>query len=129
MRTAQDEMNRGLRPDQQPKLIKFYSAVYEERKIQQLNKIINAGEEDPARSITFQGDTLHPVSVTARPGTKRRVGQPRVKWIEDTLQKLWTLVGKTIRPDMRYTIFSPNNEEHVQAMKEAARFNIHQPSE
>ena len=55
------------------------------------------------RSITFLPNTLTPTTVTAREGTKKRVGQPRVKWVETGMDALWKLIGKTTRPEVRYT--------------------------
>ena len=77
--------------------------------------------------MTFQTDTLKPTVVNNRPGTKRRWGKPRVKWVESTLQDLWILLGKTIKPDLRGAIMNLE-KKHVVAIKEAARQNIHNES-
>ena len=110
--------------DKPSKQYKTYSEIYEERKIQYLNKIILAEEGDSMKSLTFQPETITRVQFQMRPGVKRRIGKPRTKWVETTMDNLWNLIGKTTRPELRGAIMNLNKKEHVEAIKEAARQNV-----
>ena len=72
------------------------------------------------KSVTFQGNTLIPTNVASRRGTKRRVGQPRVKWVETGLDALWEIIGKTTRPDFKYALLDLSYRSHERAIKEAS---------
>ena len=98
--------------------------MYEERKIQHLCKIIVAEEQDPMRSLSLQHSSIKPVLFQAQPGVKRRIGKPRIKWVETTLESLWKSLGETTRADLKGAIMNLDNEEHVKAIKEAATTNV-----
>ena len=122
---TQDRLNAETRSSKE---LKQFSTVYTERKIKLLNKIITAPEGPPMKSMTFQENTLKPTVVTNRPGTKRRWGKPRTKWVETGLETLWKLIGETLRPDMKGAIMNLENPQHVRIIKEAAAENIHTAS-
>ena len=101
------------------------SQVYEERKTQLLNSIINAPEETPTKAVTFQPNTLLPVEIHNVQGRRRRPGHPRVKWVNTTLENLWQLI-KEQHPEFRYTQLNLNNDAHINALKLAAGTNLHE---
>ena len=123
IRKAQTCINENTPAGKAIKVIKPYSAVYEERKIKLLNKIIKAEEEDPLKTVTFNTKSLEPVKVNTRPATKRRVGKPRVKWVETGLDSLWKLIGESTRPDLKGSILDPKNANHIRALQDAAEIN------
>ena len=93
--TAQRHIDRSTPPTQRHhvKQVKRFSQVYEQRQIKLLSKIINMPEDSPPKVVTFEHDSLHPVSFHATAGVVRRSGQPRVKWVETAMDKLWKLLG------------------------------------
>ena len=121
---AQTHIDNATPPGKWERQIKRFSQVYEERKVNILNNIINLPPGAPTRSMTFKGNTLHPVSFTEVEGTVRRSGKPRVKWLETTLDPLWKIIG-LFRNDLRYTIMNLNNGEHVEVIRAAATANVH----
>ena len=123
IQTAQSKMNEGAAANKPQRCVKTYSQVYEERKIKLLQKIIQSEEDDPLRSVTFKPNSMTPIDITDRPGTKRRIGQPKTKWLETGLEALWRTVGRTIDPTMKYTTLDLNNENHIETMKKAAKTN------
>eukprot|EP00973_Karenia_brevis_P049122 6813088-Karenia_brevis.AAC.1 len=116
---AQRAIHEATSPGKPEKIFKPYSEVYDERKTKLLNKIIKKPQTDPIRAITFQQHSLVPIQIENKPGVKRRSGQPRVRWVETALARLWTLIGKE-RADLRYSIMNLQNEEHIEAITWAA---------
>ena len=90
-----------------------------------LNKTIIAEEGSPHKVLTFRRGTLQPTQVNIRPGTKRRWGKPRTKWVETGLEALWKLVGETIKPEAKNKILDLENDEHTALLTKAAIQDIH----
>ena len=105
---------------ERPKEIKYFSKVCEERKAELLSKIIVSSNDSPHKAVTFKSGTLEPLDVTARNGTKKRVGKPRVKWVETGMQQLWDRARRTIRPDLIYVGHVPERSDHQEAIKHIA---------
>ena len=124
LKTAQTHIHEETASGQPEKQIKLYSKVNEERQIGLLNKIILAEDDRSIKYVTFKEGTLQPKKIQETPGVKRRPGQPRVKWTEATLEKLWTLIGNQLNPALKYSIMNLQNDEHIQAILEAARQNL-----
>eukprot|EP00973_Karenia_brevis_P032937 4547733-Karenia_brevis.AAC.1 len=108
------------------KIIKPYSTIYEERKGKLLNKIITSPPNTPNRFCTFRQDTLHPKQIEDKPGVKRRRGQPRVRWVETGLSRLWTIIGNRLRADLKYSVMDLNKPDHVDAIIRAAEIDLHE---
>ena len=106
---------------------KTMSQTYEERKTQLLNSIITSPEGTPTKVITFKPNTLTPVEVHNTQGRKRRAGQPRVKWIDTTLENLWQLIKNTVE-ECKYTPLNLDNDTHIEQIKVAAGHNLHEIS-
>ena len=75
--------------------IKPVSQFYRQQKIKRLGNIISKPEEDLIKQCTLDMETLQAEDVG-----KRRVGQPRVNWLERTLKQYWEAirVGYTYNP-------------------------------
>ena len=101
------------------------SQTYEERKTQLLNSIIMSPEGTPTKALTFKPNTLTPVEVHNAQGRKRRSGQPRVKWIDATLENLWQVIKNT-NPELRYTALNLDMNTHIEQLKIAAGHNLHE---
>ena len=101
------------------------SQTYEERKTQLLNSIITSPEGTPTKVTTFKPNTLTPVDMHDVKGRKRRSGQPRVKWVETTLESLWQLIKNT-NEEFKYTTLNLNNDTHIEQIKIAAGHNLHE---
>ena len=89
--------------------LKPMSQTYEERKAQLLNSIITSPEGTPTKVITFKPNTLTPVDLHDVTGRKRRSGQPRIKWVDTTMENLWHLI-KTTNEIFRCTTLDLKNE-------------------
>ena len=63
--------------------------------------------------------TLKPTQVA-----KKRVGQPRVRWVETDLEALWKPIGQSVRPDPKVTKMNLDNQEHINCIRQAAQQNI-----
>ena len=124
----QDEIHRKTTVGKREKLIKPYSKIYEEQKSKLLNKIINAPPDTPIRHCTFRPNSIEPIQIKDKGNVKRRSGKPRVKWVETGMERLWSLIGNSTRPDLKYSIMNLQNPEHVAAIERAARMNIYQDS-
>ena len=59
-------------------------------------------------------------------GVTRRSGQPRVKWVETTLDKLWKLIGQNMDTSYKYSIMNLENVEHVHIIHRAAEMDLHE---
>eukprot|EP00973_Karenia_brevis_P050272 6977001-Karenia_brevis.AAC.1 len=66
------------------KPIMLLSRIHEDMRIKMLYRVINANPENPLRTVTFQPDSLYPIDIG-----KRRVGKPRVKWVDKTIEHAW----------------------------------------
>ena len=122
---AQAHIHSNTRIGKPEKQLKTYATVYEERKTNLLNKIILEPPESPIRHTTFEYDTLTPISITERRNVIQRSGQPRVKWTETGLRKLWNLVIKHTNPELRYEIMNTNRTTREEAIIGAAKRNLH----
>jgi hypothetical protein len=122
---AQRAINHDTPDGKVPKELKKFSHIYEERKLRCLNKVITAEEGSPSKVMTFKKGTMQPLKVNIRPGTKRRIGKPRIKWVETGLEALWKLVGETIKPDVKNILLNLDNEEHTALLTQAATLDIH----
>ena len=89
-------------------------------------QIVRSEERNPLKVLTFQKETLKPTFVTARPGTKRRVGKPRTKWVETALEAIWQQIRETM-PELRGAIMNLENPEHVKAIQQTANAAEKQP--
>ena len=98
------------------KPILWLSEVHEDLKIKMLYRLLRLPSDDPQVNITFQSNTLLPIDIG-----KRRVGRPRLKWIDTTLEQAWKRITRTQAPQFRYEKFDPQNPQHVIEMQEAAK--------
>ena len=105
------------------KILKPYFEVYEDRKNRLLAKIIRQPPTDPIRYCTFKFNTFQPIQIEDRAGTIRRVGQPRVRWVESSLERLWRIIGQN-NETLRYEILNLERPSHTQAIEEAARLDM-----
>ena len=80
-----EEATKAAYPNKPWKKIKLFSQFYQERKIKLMGHIIRASNSDPLRSVTFQPDTITPIPLDS----KRRVGRPKIDWIEETKKEIW----------------------------------------
>ena len=119
MDMAQKKVNDETKKHKTPKQLKPFLQVYEERKLNLFKQIIRSEERNPLKVLTFQKETLKPTFVTARPGTKRRVGKPRTKWVETALEAIWQQIRETM-PELRGAIMNLENPEHVKAIQQTA---------
>ena len=78
----------------------------------------------PVKLLTFLLDTLLPVEFHELPDTTRRTGKPRFKWVPTTLERLWTVIGRTIRPEMNNISLDLENEERIDIIQHAAKNNF-----
>ena len=85
------------------------------------------------RSMTFFPKTLKPVKfydreardTKTKTGVVRRVGHPRPKWVETTLEKIWKLIGQTIAPLYKYTTLNLDNINHICTIHRAAKIDLY----
>ena len=124
-RKVQQHIHENTKSGKPERQIKPMSQVYEERKTQLLNSIICSPEGSPTRVLTFQPNTLQPTEIHDNNTRKRRSGHPRVKWVDTTLENLWTLI-KTEMPQFRYSPLNLSNPQHIEAIKLAAGTNLHE---
>eukprot|EP00973_Karenia_brevis_P075151 10440354-Karenia_brevis.AAC.1 len=74
-------------------------------------------DSNPLRQVTFQPESVIPVDIG-----KRRSGQPRVKWTENTLATIWKRITNYPYTQYRNTTFNHNNIDHVRTIYNAARY-------
>eukprot|EP00973_Karenia_brevis_P048657 6754211-Karenia_brevis.AAC.1 len=72
-----------------------------------LYRIINSNSDSPLRTVTFQDEGLYPIDIG-----KRRVGKPRVKWVDKTIEHAWRRLVNSEFTQYRYTPFDYGNEQH-----------------
>ena len=92
--------------------------------MQHLDKIIFAEEGDPMKSLTCQASTLKPILFQTQPGVKGRIGKPKIKGVQTILESLWKLIGQTTGTYLKGAIMNLDKEEHLEAIKEAAKTHI-----
>ena len=85
---ASKEIRTGKNPNAR---VKPHSAVYEDRKQQWIQNIINLPEEDPIKQMTFDPNTYQ----EWEPGKLRR-GKPKQQWFKTGVQKYWTQVRQNL---------------------------------
>ena len=74
-----------------------------------LAKLITLGRDEPSATITFDVDTLRPHDYG-----KKRVGRPRLNWLECTLADAWKeLNGGALNPGL----FQAGESTHVNRLK------------
>ena len=90
-----------------------------------LNKIINMEDDAPSRTLTFNPNTITPITFQSTPGVIRRAGKPRVTFVENTMGKIWTLICRHINNDLVNTPLDLNNQLHCDASRHAASIDLH----
>ena len=98
-----------------------YSDIYDTRRINLLLKIMHLPHNDPRRKLSFEHNTLIPRTLG-----KRRVGHPRGKWIETTLQTYWTRLTEN-SVTWRNRAFDPSDITQVIYMRAAIDNWVRQP--
>ena len=83
-------------------------------RIKRLAKLIHFGNEDPAAKATMDMDTWKPHNT----GT-RRVGQPRINWLAETMQDMWKIARKNTTE--QYMDLKVENVTHKAIMTELAK--------
>ena len=120
----QDKIHESTPVGKQEKILKPYSTVYEERKNKLLNAIVLAPPDAPIRYCTFRYNTYEPIQIEDKEGVRRRSGKPRVRWVETTLNRLWELIGKHMRPELKHSVMNLKNNDHIEAIRRAAAMNL-----
>jgi hypothetical protein len=88
------------------KPIILMSDFHRKARIKKLAQIICEGEQDPAAKATMNLHTWEPHDTG-----KKRVGQPRINWLKETLQDAWIEANRNIR----------NADEKINVKKEEHR--------
>ena len=81
-----EEATKAAYPNKPWKRIKLFSEFYLERKIKLMGHIIRAKDSDPLRAVTFLPNSLTVIPLDS----KKRAGRPKIDWIEQTKQDIWT---------------------------------------
>ena len=94
--------------------VKKLSEFHQERRVTMLAKVIAAGAQDPVTTATMNPDTLQ----TPDHG-RRRWGHPRVNWLQETMQDMWTGM-RLAQPELRHAILDLNLQMHRDKIREEA---------
>eukprot|EP00973_Karenia_brevis_P036428 5022614-Karenia_brevis.AAC.1 len=80
-------------------------------------KMILCPDSNPLRHLTFQPGAIKPLDFD-----KRRSGQPRAKWTENSMRTMWTGITNFPYAQYRNTVLDVNNHDHVRTVYTAARY-------
>ena len=67
------------------KVIEKISEVLKQNRLKLLGHVIRASPKDPMREVTFET-----ASINIKRPAYRRVGRPRIKWIDAALEEAWS---------------------------------------
>ncbi len=73
--------------------IKPVTEIIQQRRVTLLGHIIRSNPQDPMHQVTFANDEIE----THAPW-RRRVGRPRLKWIEETMKEAWSQIASNFEP-------------------------------
>ena len=69
---------------------------------------------DLLQRVAFEEDTI-----TKGRGWKRRVGRPRIAWIDQAREQVWSSVRAFHAPALNHTSFDHDNQDHVNKIYKA----------
>ena len=92
--------------------ISMLSQIYLERKQKFYCQVALADDNDPIRTVTFQGNTTMPIQ-----HYPRRWGRPKVKWAHTEAKRLWAASQTGSGPKIPY---NPRSEEQGRKVKQLA---------
>ena len=92
------------------------SHIYLDRKQRFFCQVATAHQNDPIRSITFQGNTTQP-----RVHHPRRIGRPKIKWAHTEAKKQWNSIPGSTMPRVKY---NPRSEEQATTILDRARTTL-----
>ena len=114
-RRAEIELNRGSEEGARRKRIMKLADYYEHLKLYRYARLAVAPQEDPAAAATFDRETL-----TKHRHGKRRVGRPRLNWVDVTQTEFWDRMVKPTLPPAERIGLNLDIQEHVEMLKEFA---------
>ena len=90
--------------------------MYDERRQTLLQKLLTEQLHTPQQQVSFTADTL----LLPYAGLARRVGRPKLKWLDHTLELFWTQMSHTLNPEIRGTPLNRSDPIHIQKIYAAA---------
>ena len=113
-----EQWHKRIRAEQfkHSKQLKTYklSTYYLQRKLLTLGRLVREDQSNPATAATIDTNTLRPID-----HGKKRVGRPRDKWLETTINEYWKEVVNNHRNRLCVDEFKWERDYHVEQVKRA----------
>ena len=92
------------------------SVYYEYMKLRRYAALVAAPEGDPVAAVTFDRGTLK-----KHDHGKKRVGRPRLNWVEETQEIFWNRVCRPYLPLAQQAVLNLNRPAHRELIRERAK--------
>ena len=109
------EANRAIARDG-GKQIQTMSEFHKQRRKVMLAKLISLAGREPSARVTLQDDIIAPHDYG-----KKRVGRPRVNWVQQTTTDFWDEVWSKYTEARHLPVFDPRDQQHDKLMRQLAK--------